>query len=101
MDIHIKIVGNIATAELAGHFDFEMGDTFIVEVLKLLHRESVAEVVIDLTQVSNIDSSALGELLVARAESVPLNKSIVLMGASNLTSKRLMTANFDKLFKLV
>jgi anti-anti-sigma factor len=61
----------------------------------------VRTLVVDLTGVDYLDSSALGMLLMVRDKASSANKAILLANAQSGVKQVLDIANFSKLFKMV
>lgn len=87
----------LATLAIKGRFDYSSQKEF---------RECFAEYpkgakfVVDLSQVSYIDSSALGMLLLLRDHAGANGKQIILKGASEFVANALRMARFERLFVL-
>ncbi len=86
------------TINISGRFDFAVHQQF----RKATEQAStgVTNVMVDMTKVDYMDSSALGMLLVLR-DKVGENKSAVHIKGAKLEVKKILEiANFDKLFTL-
>jgi anti-anti-sigma factor len=94
----ISTDGNTLTIFISNRFDIstysDFGDAYKDKV------DAVSSIVIDMTDCSYMDSSALGMLLMMRERFISNNASISLINTNPNVKKILLTANFDKLFKL-
>lgn len=84
---------------VTGRFVFSTHRAFNDAVDRALQTD-VPVVLIDLSDVSYIDSAALGMLLLARHRAEALGKKIGIRGASGNVLQVLEVANFSKLFDL-
>jgi anti-anti-sigma factor len=100
MMINIEQRGLQARLALAGRFDFACHRAFKDAYEKALRQPEAAEVVVEMGQVSYVDSSALGMLLILRDRAVEHGKSVTLAGAAGVVAEVLRVANFEKLFRL-
>ncbi len=91
--------GTAPRIALTGRFDFGCHRSFKDACERAL-KEAGGEVVVDLGQVSYIDSSALGMLLLLRDRARELGKSVTLARAGGVVAEVLRVANFEKLFRL-
>jgi anti-anti-sigma factor len=100
MDISIETVANRAMAHLAGRFDTQSSIALRNAARALLDAPEVGTLVIDLGQVTYIDSSALGLLLLLREQATEIGKSIVLANPSPDVMRVLSITHFHKLFPM-
>ena len=84
---------------LSGRFDFNAHKVFRETYQKLLD-DKVRVIVLDLSQVDYLDSSALGMLLQFKEKADVQNTAIKLHNCSQLAKDVLAIANFDKLFEI-
>ncbi len=101
MDIKQQKNGNIGVLILNGRFDFNSHRTFKESYAGFLADADVRTVEIDLANVSYIDSSALGMLLMLRERSDGMGKKVVLRNPNEIVVQILDIANFNKLFPIV
>jgi len=87
------------TIYLHGRFVFASHRDFNDAVNGALQK-SEPSIVVDLSDVSYIDSAALGMLLLARHRAEQLGKTISVQGAGGTVLQVLQIANFDKLFAI-
>ncbi|WP_172197168.1 STAS domain-containing protein [Niveibacterium sp. COAC-50] len=88
-----------ATICLKGDFVFQMHREFSAALGNAL-RPEVPEIVINLADVSYMDSAALGMLLVARSRALERGKRVAISGAVGHVLQVLHIANFEKLFEI-
>lgn len=84
---------------MSGAFSFSDSTKFH-QLLGQLKEGNTLGISIDLSQVTSVDSAALGMLLLLRDEMQKRNVSIALNGAQDQVKKVLMLSKFDKLFTL-
>lgn len=104
MQVKSSISNGTATLTLAGRFDFNTHRDFKDGVSKLISdsiNNKIKQLVIDLSGVEYLDSSALGMLLLAKESSAKANIEVSLQGAKNTVKQILEIANFGKLFKII
>lgn len=85
-----------ATLQLVGRFDFHARHDMCKALGNILAHPQVQEITINLAEVSYIDSSAFGQLLIAQEKATGLGKQIVLTGAQGHVKELLDFANFDR-----
>ena len=90
---------SVPTIQLKGRFVFQMHREFSAALGDAL-RPDGAELVIDLADVSYIDSAALGMLLIARTRALESGKRVAIEGATGDVLQVLHIANFEKLFEI-
>lgn len=101
MSIECKIEdgGKRLVIVVQGRFDFSQHKSF-----RDAYRDQtgqVKEYVVDLTQASYLDSSALGMLLLLRERAGDENAKVVIKGATSEVRRVLDIANFGRLFTIV
>ncbi|MEW6678793.1 MAG: STAS domain-containing protein [Pseudomonadota bacterium] len=101
MSCGIKHEGATSTITVAGRFVFELHRAFRDAYEEAQNRAQTTLVVIDLSGVEYLDSSALGMMLLMKERLVPAGKKIQLKGAAPMVRRILETANFQKLFEIV
>jgi len=98
LDTQLNSASKILTINISGRFDFEIHQDF--RKATDLAEKGVNTIIVDMTKVDYLDSSALGMLLVLR-DKVGEDKSAVrIKNAKPEVKKILEIANFDKLFTL-
>jgi HptB-dependent secretion and biofilm anti anti-sigma factor len=100
MDIRITTNESTATLILDGRFDFNAHRTFKEAYDSLLKRKGIANLEINLTGVSYLDSSALGMLLLLRERADSEGISVALTRPSGTVAQILDIANFGKVFTI-
>lgn len=101
MDIRQQKDGNVGALVLSGRFDFNSHRAFKDSYADFLSDAELKTLEIDLANVSYIDSSALGMLLMLRERSEIVGKKIVLRNPNDVVVQILDIANFNKLFPIV
>ena len=100
MDANVTISEGMATLRLSGRFDFKAHREFREAVEKLLHDSPSRNVHVDLADVSYLDSSALGMLLMLRDKAKAASREVELVGVKGNVRQVLDIANFSKLFAI-
>jgi anti-anti-sigma factor len=95
----ISTEGNTLTIFIENRFDIstysDFGDAYKDKM------DAVSSIIIDMMDCSYMDSSALGMLLMMRERFISDNsKNIFIRNMNSNVKKILLTANFDKLFKI-
>ena len=100
MDAQVTMNDTHAILRLAGRFDFKAHREFSDAVDSLLVQAGVRPLQVDLAEVSYLDSSALGMLLMLRDKAKAANKDVALVGVKGSVRQVLDIANFAKLFAI-
>ena len=100
MDAQVSMNDAHAVLRLAGRFDFKAHREFRDAVDSLLGQAGVRPLQVDLGEVSYLDSSALGMLLMLRDKAKAANKDVALIGVKGSVRQVLDIANFSKLFAI-
>ncbi|MEY2632523.1 MAG: hypothetical protein RIR00_1177 [Pseudomonadota bacterium] len=100
MQVSLKRDQSRAIVKLAGRFDFNTHREFRAEYEPCLGDGVIREVVVDLSDVDYLDSSALGMLLMLRDKANTAGKSVALIGVKGSVKQVLDIANFAKLFSI-
>jgi anti-anti-sigma factor len=101
MQANVSVSNGEARIKLVGRFDFNSHREFRAAYESLMDNAEVRTLVVDLTGVDYLDSSALGMLLMVRDKASSANKAILLANAQSGVKQVLDIANFSKLFKMV
>lgn len=101
MQTQLVLSDDKATINLIGRFDFNTHRDFRNAYEPLLTNASINTVCVDFSEVSYLDSSALGMLLMLREKLQSANKSVVLIGVKGNVKQVLDIANFSKLFQIL
>lgn len=99
-DISVTTIDRKAVIRLGGRLDFSAHRVFRDAVDKALGHADVAEVTVDLSDVTYLDSSALGMLLMLRERAKALSCTADIVGASGGVRQVLDVASFGKLFAI-
>ena len=89
-----------AVVKLTGRFDFNTHREFRGAYEPLVSDVAIRTVVVDLSGVDYLDSSALGMLLMLRDKLGGANKEVALTGVRGNVKQVLDIANFGKLFPI-
>lgn len=100
MDAQVSMNDANAVLRLAGRFDFKAHREFRDAVDSLLAQAGNRPLQVDLGEVSYLDSSALGMLLMLRDKAKAANKDVALVGVKGSVRQVLDIANFSKLFSI-
>jgi HptB-dependent secretion and biofilm anti anti-sigma factor len=100
MDANVTVSPELATLHLIGRFDFRAHREFREAVEKLLEQAPGKTVHVNLSEVSYLDSSALGMLLMLRDKAKSASRDVQLVGVKGSVRQVLDIANFSKLFSI-
>lgn len=100
MDAQVMINETKAVLRLSGRFDFKAHREFRESVDSLLGQAGSRALQVDLSEVSYLDSSALGMLLMLRDKAKSGNREVQLVGVKGSVRQVLDIANFSKLFAI-
>lgn len=95
-----QVQGDKAVVKLSGRFDFNTHREFRAAYEPVMDKPGITQVVIDLSAVDYLDSSALGMLLMLREKAVKAKRSVELSGAKGSVEQVLNIARFAELFKI-
>lgn len=98
MIVHHDSENDCLTLQLGDHFDFSVHRAFHEACLD--SSRAARSYVVDLGQVTTMDSSALGMLLLLREHAGADRAEIRIVNAGNELRNTLRVAGFDKLFVL-
>ena len=96
----IQLEGNIGRIVLSGQFDFNSHREFRNACETVIGNPEVKEILIDFKQVTYLDSSALGMLLLLKEKVGAANKSLALINCQNTVKQVLEIACFGKIFTI-
>lgn len=100
MTIHTNIHDQVGSILIEGRFDFLVHREFNQAYKEMLCNPLIHEIEVNMQRLDFMDSSALGMLLLLRERASAVNKCIVLSNPSEIASKLLWVANFDKHFSI-
>lgn len=100
MDIAIATQNGRAVLHLDGRFDFRSSISFRHATRPLLTASEVDTLEVDFDHVSFVDSSALGLLLLLRAQAEENKKEVVISHSSPELRRVLSIAQFDRMFRI-
>lgn len=101
MDTVVEKMGGAALVRLSGRFDFNAHRNFREAVDKAMTLPETTSIDVDLAEVTYLDSSALGMLLMLRDKARGGNHVINLLRPAGSVKQVLEIANFSKLFNIV
>ena len=100
MQASAQVQGDKAVLKLVGRFDFNTHREFRAAYEPVMEKPGVTQVVVDLSGVEYLDSSALGMLLMLRDKATAAKRAITLSGVQGSVKQVLDIANFGKLFRI-
>ncbi len=98
MQVRVSTNKDAVIVRLEGSFDCKAHRQFLDATKPVLANAEVKELLLDLTDVERVDSSALGLMLVTRDAAKKAGKTVALKGARGVTKRALDMAQFDLLF---
>jgi HptB-dependent secretion and biofilm anti anti-sigma factor len=100
MEINRHTNDHTVTMTLCGRFDFNANQSFREACAAAPKGPGIKELVLDLSQVDYMDSSALGILLMLRQRATANKQRVALSGCTGAVKQMLNVANFRRLFKI-
>ncbi|HJV28105.1 MAG TPA: STAS domain-containing protein [Aromatoleum sp.] len=101
MTVKLTHQDNQAILTIHGRFDFSLHAEFRKRSEEALELEGAREIVVNLSRVDYLDSSALGMLLLLREKAAGNARSQVLLsGAHGMVKQVLDVANFERMFRM-
>lgn len=100
MQASVSVSDGKAVIKLQGRFDFNAHREFR-EVVDKSMEGTAREVLVDLSGVDYLDSSALGMLLMLRDKAKTASREVALTNCSGAVKQVLDIANFSKLFRVI
>jgi anti-anti-sigma factor len=100
MTARLELCYNRAVIHLRGRFDFPSRNTLCDTLTKALAKQTINHVEIDLHEVSYIDSSGLGQLLVAQDKADKIKKRISLANPQGMVKDVLKISQFHQHFMI-
>lgn len=101
MDIRPHTNENQIRLELAGRFTFDDHKVFKIEVTRAIGIPGTRRIVLDMTGLNYIDSSALGALLLMKEHAEAAGVTLSISHPNHSVLKILKVVNFDKVFDLM
>ena len=99
-DVSVTEINNTATIHLNGKFSFDAHLDFKTAYKKLLNNLKIGTIVVNLSAVNYMDSSALGMLLVLLEHVQAANKTLILSEPNSLVMRTFEIASFHKIFTI-
>lgn len=100
MSINTTVIGDTATINMTGRFDFNIQRAFKEAYDVHLNNAAISAIEVNLSGVDYLDSSALGMLLILRERANSAGKKLKLCKARASVAQILEIANFGKLFAI-
>lgn len=100
LQIDVSKTSDSATIHLRGRFTFGAHREFKNAYTQKIDNPQIRDIIVDLSEVHYVDSSALGMLLVLRDRIQASNKNLVLSKPSSFVSKTFDIANFRQIFSI-
>jgi len=100
MNTTVALIEDRAVLSLSGRFDFNAHREYREALERLMSYADAHAFEVDLSQVSYLDSSALGMLLVLRERAGRVNAPVALVGAQGSVRQVLDIANFSRIFAI-
>lgn len=101
MEVSVHNDSDKSVIRLSGRFDFNAHREFREAMDKALAQPGVSAIHVDMGEVSYLDSSALGMLLMVRDKARASGKAVSLANTRGSVRQVLDIANFSKLFALI
>jgi len=100
MGINVQIRDSVARITMSGRFDFQLHRDFKEAYTPVIEISNIRAIDIEMSQLSHLDSSALGMLMLLNERAKVTNKSLTLLNPSGVVSQALKIACFGRLFKI-
>jgi len=100
MQVSYDNSGSHATLRLNGSFDMESNAPFRSAYRQALSDSALRSLTLEFSGVEYMDSSALGMLLLLKAEVEKQGATVILAGCKPFVLGVLTTANFHRMFKI-
>lgn len=100
MEVKVVKTDQGATIRLEGRFDFNTHRDFRAAVETALQESAANLILVDMSNVDYLDSSALGMLLMLRDKASTAGKTVSLANCRGNVRQVLDIANFSKLFSI-
>ena len=100
MNFTSRIEDRTATIGLDGRFTFEAHPGFKARTREALDTKGLERIILDMEQVSYLDASSLGMILLLREAAEPLQVAVVLHRPSPAVMNLLEIVRFERLFQI-
>ena len=101
MDVKVRSDSDKSVIQLGGRFDFNAHREFRDAIDQVLVQRTAQAIHIDMGEVTYMDSSALGMLLMMRDKARTTGKTVSLANTRGSVRQVLDIANFGKLFPIL
>jgi len=85
---------------LPNRFDFSHHRAFTEQMRDALQSETPSDILLDFSEVSYLDSAALGMIVYLHKQAVSTNKKVKIINANGFADEILRVANIDKVLNL-
>ena len=100
MDFTSRIDDHTATIGLAGRFTFEAHPGFKARTREALETDQLQRIVLDMEQVTYLDASSLGMILLLREAAEARQVAVILHRPSPAVVNLLEVVQFERLFQI-
>jgi serine/threonine-protein kinase RsbW len=100
MKASVRKIGNVCVLDLAGKITIGAGDLILREAVNALLEEGSHLIVINLEQVSYMDSAGIGELVACRKRATDLQGGVRLLNPSGKVSDLLHLTKLEEIFDI-
>ncbi|HEY6896678.1 MAG TPA: STAS domain-containing protein [Rhodocyclaceae bacterium] len=101
MDVQQTTQHNVVTLALSGVFKFDTHREFRAACSGTLEQPGIEHIIVDLSQVTYMDSAALGMLLILRDKAQSRGTRVSLARATNNVRQCIEVSRFDRLFEVL
>ena len=100
MPTTVEFIGDIASLNLRGDFDFSSQDELNGAIEEVLCANAMREIRVDLSEATFIDSSVIRSLLRLHEVAVKGGKSLILLNCNEKVREIFTIGGFDQLFTM-
>ncbi|MBI4913574.1 MAG: STAS domain-containing protein [Acidobacteria bacterium] len=100
MNTRTSIQGDVGVVTLSGALSFELHQTLKQATHPMLENPAIKVICVELAEVSAMDSSSLGMLLLLREKALAQGKSVELRKPSPIVLRILEVVQFGRLFDI-
>jgi anti-anti-sigma factor len=100
MKASVRKIGNVCVLDLAGKITIGAGDLILREAVNALLEEGDRNIVINLENVSYMDSAGIGELVACRKRATDLDGGVKLLNPSGKVSDLLHLTKLEEIFDI-
>lgn len=100
MPTSLEISGEVGCIILTGKFDFSVQDSFRKVIDETLNNENIKDITVDMANVTFMDSSAIGLLLLLNEKSMADGKSLTLINCHDPIREIFAIGGFDSVLTI-